>query len=574
MPGQLLIVEAGSSTMYELPPQGQVLVGRAPDAQVKVNDPLVSRHHARLDVKDGDVLLVDLGSHNGTRVNGERISTPRRLISGDTITLCDVCLLFSRPAGQSPRPIFETVEPLRIRLEEETERALHTRRPAGVLCLRGTFPLVEQRQQLAIRLGPLLRVEDVLAWEHGGSLLILRPDCDQEEALQLAQQLHEGVQSLTTLRIGVAACPSDGYDVDALLGGARAAAEQASEGQTLPAVRAMKILNVAGHRIVIADPVMTRLYSLLERLASGDIPVLVCGETGTGKELAAQALHAGSKRKNQRLQSINCAALAESLAESELFGHERGAFSGAVATKVGLFESASGGTVFLDEIGELPLALQAKLLRVLETKKVIRVGDTRERPVDFRIVAATNRRLPEEVAKGRFRQDLYFRLSSAVLTLPPLRERQRELAILAQTFLSEACQRAERPPLRLAPATLDALLRYQWPGNLRELRNVMDYAASVVTDPVVELQHLPEPLSTTLQEQWKSTEKQEELSFAQLARTIMRAPVANKLDAIEAALVTEALRIAEGNKSAAARILGVHRRVVERRIDKHTSPSE
>ena len=164
---------------------------------------------------------------------------------------------------------------------------------------------------------------------------------------------------------------------------------------------------------------MLRLYSLLERLAASDLPVLIHGETGTGKELAAQVLHARSPRRDKRLVSINCAALPESLAESELFGHERGAFSGAVATKVGLLEAAHGGTVFFDEVGELPASLQAKLLRVLETKRLLRVGDTRERPVDLRIVAATNRRLEEEVSRGRFRQDLYFRLASAVVVLPP-----------------------------------------------------------------------------------------------------------------------------------------------------------
>ena len=569
-PGQIMVVEAGSSSIVELPRSGQLLIGRAPDCQVRLQDPQVSRQHARLDILDEEVTLVDLGSHNGTRVNGERIARPRRLLPGDVLSLCDVSLLFSRPKrGVLVRPIYDTPEPLRARLEEEAERALHTRRASSVLAVRLAEPLVKQRQKVAEALSPLLHIEDVLAMDQADTLVILRPDADEEDAQKLAAQLMTALAAFAPLRVGYACCPSDGYDVDALLEGARSAAGQAAPAQVLSATRAMTTLRVGDRAVVVADPAMVRLYALIERLAQSDLPVLVCGETGSGKEIAAQVLHASSKRRGQRLISINCAALPESLAESELFGHEKGAFSGAVATKIGLLESAQGGTVFFDELGELSLALQAKLLRALETKKIVRVGDTRERSVDFRIVAATNRRLLDEVAAGRFRQDLYFRLSTAVLTMPPLRERQRELPILARTFLGEACVRAGRDPVWLSPATMDVLLRYRWPGNLRELRNTMDYAATVVSESVVEPMYLPDTLLATVTPPSDSSGEGRDVSLRQLARIILRLPMDNKLDVVESALVQEALRLAEGNKSAAARLLGVHRRVIERRNDKY-----
>jgi two-component system, NtrC family, response regulator AtoC len=239
---------------------------------------------------------------------------------------------------------------------------------------------------------------------------------------------------------------------------------------------------------------MARLYQLVERLAQSDLPVLVCGETGTGKELAVYALHQMSRRRGQPLVTLNCAAIQDTLVESELFGYERGAFSGAVATKRGLLESASGGTVFLDEIGELPAAAQAKLLRALETRRALRLGDLRERPIDIRVVGATNRDLAAEVAAGRFRQDLFFRLSGATLWLPPLRDRPRELPILAHRFLREACQRGGRPPMTISPAALRRLLGFPWPGNVRELKNVMEYLAAAIAEPMIEPRHLDERL--------------------------------------------------------------------------------
>lgn len=583
----LLIIETDSSSVYELPQGGDLLIGRAPDVQIRLRDPSASRVHARLSAGEDGVYISDLGSYNGTRVNGERISATQRLQPGDTIAICDVVLLYRRrsPAALL-RPIHGNLTPLRERLEEEIERAQTSYGELSVMCialpeLSGAAATPElSLARVAEILGPKLRPIDTVARDGEGRLVLLLPDRNRAETERLGQGLEPLLASLCpTVRIGFACFPEEGPDAASLLSGAQAAAGGAAAREVRSASGAVTQLRIGEQEILLADAAMLRLYSLLERLAASDLPVLIHGETGTGKELAAQVLHARSPRRDKRLVSINCAALPESLAESELFGHERGAFSGAVATKVGLLEAAHGGTVFFDEVGELPLSLQAKLLRVLETKRLLRVGDTRERPVDLRIVAATNRRLEEEVSRGRFRQDLYFRLASAVVVLPPLRERPRELPILSRAFLAQAGQKLGRPSLMLAPATMERLLRYGWPGNVRELKNAMDYAAAIVTEEVVGPEALPAAVLSATPPSSKAVtggatpEGPLPASLAQLARVILRLDVGDKLGAIEEALVSEALALADGNKSAAARLLGVHRKVVERRLAREPGTS-
>ena len=229
-------------------------------------------------------------------------------------------------------------------------------------------------------------------------------------------------------------------------------------------------------------------------MARANINVLLLGETGVGKEVLARAIHAHSPRSKGPFLGINCAALAESLLESELFGSEKGAFTGALA-RPGLFEAAGGGTVFLDEIGELPLGTQAKLLRVLEERKVTRLGSTRHASIDVRFVSATNRDVEADSRQGRLRPDLYFRLNGVALTIPPLRDRPREIDALAASFLSAACQDLERTsPPAISPAALELLRRHAWPGNIRELRNVIERAAVMCTESTILPEHLPPSL--------------------------------------------------------------------------------
>ncbi len=240
---------------------------------------------------------------------------------------------------------------------------------------------------------------------------------------------------------------------------------------------------------------MKAVEDLIRRVAPSPVTVLVLGETGVGKELVAEAIHrASGARSGRPLVRINCAGIPDQLLESELFGYERGAFTGASASKPGLLEAAHGGTVLLDEIGELPLAAQPKLLRALEAREVTRVGALRARPIDVRFIAATNRDLRAEIARGNFREDLYFRLKGVSIEIPPLREHAEDIEALAWHFVRAFSQQLDRPAPKLAPSALESLCRHAWPGNVRELRNAAEWAVLHASEGVIEACHLPPDL--------------------------------------------------------------------------------
>ncbi|KYF68711.1 sigma-54 interaction domain-containing protein [Sorangium cellulosum] len=238
------------------------------------------------------------------------------------------------------------------------------------------------------------------------------------------------------------------------------------------------------------DPEMRRLRDALETVAPTPLPVLILGETGTGKEVVGEWIAGMSRHARDRFVKVNCASLSETLVESELFGHERGAFTGAVAPREGLFEAAHEGTLFLDEVGELSPRTQAKLLRTLEYGEIVRVGSTRPRRVDVRVIAATHRDLEQMVAEGEFRQDLYFRLNAVTLRIPPLRARTCEILPLAELFAARLSRRLERPAPRLTPAATSALLAHPWPGNIRELRHVIERAVVMAKGGPIQADHL------------------------------------------------------------------------------------
>jgi two-component system, NtrC family, response regulator AtoC len=242
---------------------------------------------------------------------------------------------------------------------------------------------------------------------------------------------------------------------------------------------------------VLLDPEMKRAYEIAVRAAQSGISVLITGETGAGKEIFAETIHLRSNRRGRPLLRLNCAALSETLLESELFGHERGSFTGATQTKVGLLESNDQGTVFLDEIGEMPLSTQAKLLRVLEEKTILRVGATKPRPIDVRFIWATNRDLRAEARRGKFRHDLYYRIAGVEFSIPPLRQRPLEIEPLARLFLERFCRRTGLPIPALTPAAVAALKRYAWPGNVRELKNVMERAPFLCGAGDIDAEHIP-----------------------------------------------------------------------------------
>jgi two-component system response regulator HydG len=239
---------------------------------------------------------------------------------------------------------------------------------------------------------------------------------------------------------------------------------------------------------------MIELFRMIERIAGTDATVMVLGETGSGKELVSRAIHERSSRTGKRMVAVNCAAIPRSLIESELFGHVRGSFTGATADRAGLFEEADGGTLFLDEIGELRLDVQAKLTRVIEERTVRRIGDSRERKVDVRLIAATHRDLRAMVGQGAFREDLWFRLNVCVLRIPPLRERREDIMLLARHFLAERGPLVKSPALGFSQQAAAALLSHGWPGNVRELRSAVERAAIVETTPEIRIASLPEEI--------------------------------------------------------------------------------
>jgi transcriptional regulator with PAS, ATPase and Fis domain len=300
---------------------------------------------------------------------------------------------------------------------------------------------------------------------------------------------------------------------------------------------------------LVRDPEMQRLYREAEDLAAGRIPVLLVGETGVGKELLAEAIHHASTRSAHPLVRINCAAVAHTLFESELFGHERGAFTGGEREKPGLLEAAGAGTVLLDEVGELPLLLQAKLLRAVEAGLAHRVGGLVPRPVHARFVSATNRDLHAAMERGEFRRDLYYRLAGAVLTVPPLRARRHEILPLAESFASSAARELGRPPVELTCEARTRLLENPWPGNVRELRNVIERAVLLARDGLIGPEHLP---GTPLQPGRPPA----------AAAVVTEAPAANRRT-----MVLEALAGSGGNQKQAAQRLGINRRTLARWLD-------
>jgi len=306
------------------------------------------------------------------------------------------------------------------------------------------------------------------------------------------------------------------------------------------------------HQMWTADPAMKRVFRIVERVALTDTSILVRGETGAGKELVAAALHDLSPRKAGPFRAINCAAVPAALLESELFGHVRGAFTGAVRDNPGHFRQADKGTLFLDEVAELPLELQAKLLRVLESRAVLPVGGREPIPIDVRIVAATHRALRREVEAGRFRADLMYRLRVIPIFLPPLRSRGEDVVLLAERFIDEMSPRAARKILRIAPSAKDALLRYDWPGNVRELRNALEYAFAIGEGPVLVEADLPPELIDPTQ-----------------AGEPPPANVPPRIDEAlgpEAAKIVRALERAGQNRERAAQILGISRVTLWRRL--------
>jgi DNA-binding NtrC family response regulator len=461
-----------------VPGERPITLGRAWPADVVVDDRSVSREHARFWLQpDGTVAFEDLGSTNGVTLNGTRV--PRGVLrAGDELRLGDVSAalhVLSSAAGVQGMMSYDAL--LRL-LDDEIVRARTFGRPVTLLMLGGRGPQ-QPLPSWAPALLDRLRPVDRAAVYSGDAALVLIPESTRESAAQLAASVLTSVQGLRT---GVASFPDDGTHVDELVAVARHAM---LGGQA----RAQPLQSDAG--FVVGER-MRPVWDMVERVASSNLPVLVLGETGAGKEVVARALHERSARRDGPRKSVNCAAIPGSLVESVLFGHEKGSFTGAERAAKGLFEQAHGGTLLLDEVGELPPPAQAALLRVLETKTLVRVGGDRDVDVDVRVVAATHRDLERMCQAGTFRWDLFYRLHGVTIELPPLRERADEVMRLAEVFLRDACRDNGRAVRGFDASASSALLAWRWPGNIRELRNVVERAVVIARGDVVTGEDLPE----------------------------------------------------------------------------------
>ncbi|HXJ21884.1 MAG TPA: sigma 54-interacting transcriptional regulator [Polyangia bacterium] len=550
----LLILARDGAIPRLLPQAGTVAIGRDDEVEIRLNDPRASRRHARLTVASA-VEIEDLGSANGTAIRNQRLAPGerRRLEHGDVVAIGNTLMVLQQgEPDPDPRRIWAHGY-LETRLIEECARAQagHGKIALARLHLTASAPAILVEEIITDR----LHRGELLAAYAPGEYEILALDV----AEGAARTLIDGVVAALAAKnigatVGLAFYPADGTSPQALIGRAaervRSGAARVDEG------------------VVVESPAMHALYELARRAAIGNSNVLILGETGAGKEVLAETIHRASPRAQRPLLALNCAALSESVVESELFGHERGAFTGAAQAKPGLLEAAAGGTVFLDEIGEMPLSIQAKLLRVLETRQVLRVGATQPRPIDVRFLAATNRDLEDEVAEKRFREDLYFRLNVITLEIPPLRDRPAEIASLARLFLARLAATVGRPPPAVRDDTLELMRAYAWPGNIRELRNVIERAFVLCDGLELTPEHLP-------------TDKMRRRAVPQLPSTSPASPApgsepaateARGMRDIERQAIVDALQRCHFNQTRAAELLGMPRRTFCKRLKEYAIP--
>ena len=325
-----------------------------------------------------------------------------------------------------------------------------------------------------------------------------------------------------------------------------------------------RALRRTGHfqKLVGQSAAMLRLYTLIEQVAPTSASVLITGESGTGKEVVARTIHELSPRSSARFVALNCAAIPETLLESEIFGHEKGAFTGATTSRPGCFEHAHDGTLFLDEIGEMPVGLQSKLLRVLEAGTVRRVGSSREVPVNTRVLAATNINIERELARGGFREDLYFRLNVFTLQLPPLRERSEDIPLLASHFLEDFTRENGKALVGYSTEAIELMMQYDWPGNVRELRNVVQRAVILCNEEEIQPHHLPPAVRPTIRTSTNGGEGTVTVS------------VGTPLEDVEKAVILETLDSVEGNKTRAASILGITTKTLYSKLRRYEESSD
>ena len=640
----LIVYHADGAEMVMLLPDLPVTVGREMPSDVRIADPTLSREHARFTLVDGRILVADLDSTNGTSIRGKRVEEAEIKL-GDEVLLGSLLASVQALGPQENNLGLESDERFRMRLDEEVVRAHYCRSRFAVLMVRAMAAPIGERENSpgfsGVR-GPAatlpeagtaaypdthvgrwspavraaLRPVDRVALYSRDALQIVMPDAPDDVALDVALAITRGRRDGEPLLfVGLAMYPDAATEAEKLIELARGALGMTTTAEPVqvakaalwlagdaPARRPSVAPGPEGEEAIVAGPVMRDLLETVRRLAASKIPVILQGETGVGKEVLARLIHESGPRKDRPMVCVNCGAIPPSLVESTLFGHERGAFTGATQQQKGVFEEADGGSVFLDEIGELPLAAQAALLRVLETKKITRVGSTREITADVRIIAATHRDLDAMCLDGTFREDLYYRMNTMVLTIPPLRDRTDEIELLSLRFLRQANEASHGRVRSIDPRALARLKDYAWPGNVRELRNAIERAVVIARSETIQEHDLPArvraadgPASRRRPPvmQFDPEETTQQLGATESARRQARStPVYDrpasrpsspppalaptpadgfgdlkiKLQRYESQLILEALRSTRWNQTEAARALGMPLRTLVHKI--------
>jgi two-component system, NtrC family, response regulator HydG len=605
-----------AGTTLPLPP-GRVSVGRDGTNALTIADPAVSPHQCVLVHHGGEVTVRDCDQRSPTFINGlpaadQKLRDGDEIQIGDSLFVLhlgadrpDDLLRIEQGLPLPPEMIvlrredvFESGDPRRVDSPERLSRDLATlvRTSAAINAVRGLValerPIIELiADAVPANRGAILFAGDSrsIAWNRSAdrreSLRVSGPVIDRvmHELVGILCEADPSRGAADRSRVSVLAAPLVAFDhaigaivlesdsddprsegrrfdeghlrlVMAIAGVAATAFAHAHQMEVLErANRRLQAEIKLNHNMVGESAAMRDVYRRIARVAPSDSTVLITGESGTGKELVARAIHRNSPRTDRPFVAINCAAITETLLESELFGHEKGAFTGAVTQKRGKLEIAEGGTVFLDEIGELSPALQAKLLRVLQDRTFDRVGGTKSVRVDFRLLAATNRDLNAAIDEGRFRTDLYYRLNVVSLHMPPLRERREDVAALADWFLRRHRDKARRQISGFSPEVLEALASYDWPGNVRELENAIEHAVILGVDESIVVDDLPDAVAGRFASS-VSGELPSRLTFREAIEQA-------KVD-----LITGALKESGGRHTSAARQLGLHPNYLHRLI--------
>ena len=605
MDSRVVVISGPSKGTIVRVANGKLCVGRDPANSLSLNDRAVSRRHFCISETDAGFHLVDLDSHNGTFVNG--IPVRRKLLGhGDTVRVgqCELVflitedeLLVSRMVQYTDETVFDGGTTVSKHMPPSwsvmgTDVGRMARDLNALFKIANTINSIRDLEQLEKRL--LQLVCEVVPATAGAILLTLHAEEEPtsscswaretgeaaqlnirrdiveralwERAMILSRPAPESKDKESTLCVPLVAvertigvlylvAPGSAFEDDHL-NFVTSAAQIAAV--TLENVLALEALRSENRRLqaelaldgalVGESKGMRQVQDFIARVAAGDSTVMIRGESGTGKELVAYAIHRNSPNADGPFVAINCAAIPEALLESELFGHEKGSFTGAVGTKKGKLEVAEGGTVFLDEIGELAAPLQAKLLRVLQQREFERVGGTRSLKFNARVIAATNRNLEEAIKSGHFRQDLYYRLNVVSTVVPPLRERPDDIPLLAMYFAAKYAEKCNRAVKGISSEARSLLLRYSWPGNVRELENAIEHALVLGLSDEIVVEDLPEALLET-----QSTER-DSVKYH------------DRVNQLKKQLIVDAVTQKKGNYTEAAKLLGLHPNYLHRLI--------